>query len=87
MPLDPPIVPACKACWEVCFAHLYPRDKYLELAPPPPPPPLINPRSAPVVVSLVSPREACLVIEGGAKPACNQGRLLVSNPVGILSVL
>ena len=33
------------------------------------------------VVSLVSPRETCLVIEGGAKPACNQGCLLVSNPV------
>ena len=21
-----PLVPACFACWEVCFAHLYPRD-------------------------------------------------------------
>ena len=36
------------------------------------------------VVSLVSPREICLVIEGGAKPACNQGRLLVSNPGGYI---
>ena len=38
-----PLVPACFACWEVCFAHLYPTDQYLELAPPP----FINPRSAP----------------------------------------
>ena len=29
------------------------------------------------VVSLDSPRETCLVIEGGAKPASNQWRLLV----------
>ena len=39
------------------------------------------------VVSLVSPRETCLVIEGGTKPACNQERLLVSNPGGILSMI
>ena len=39
------------------------------------------------VVSLVSPRETCLVIEGGEKPACNQWRLLVSNPGGILSMI
>ena len=36
------------------------------------------------VVSLVLPRETCLVIEGGAKPACNQWRLLVSNPGGYI---
>ena len=36
------------------------------------------------VVSLVSPRESCLVIEGGAKPACNQGHLLVSDPGGYI---
>ena len=35
------------------------------------------------VVSLILPRETCLVIEGGAKLACNQWRLLVSNPGGI----
>ena len=35
------------------------------------------------VVSLVSPRETCLDIEGGTKPACNQWRLLVSNPWGV----
>ena len=29
------------------------------------------------VVSLVLPRETCLVIEGGAKPACNQWRFLL----------
>ena len=32
--------------------------------------------------SFFFPRETCLVIEGGAKPACNQWHLLVSNPGG-----
>ena len=32
------------------------------------------------MVSPVSPRETCLVIEEGTKPACNQWHLLVSNP-------
>ena len=36
------------------------------------------------VVSLVSPRETCLVIEGGAKPAC---KLLVSNPGGYIDLI
>ena len=36
------------------------------------------------VVSLVSPRGMCLGIEGGTKPACNQWRLLVSNPGGYI---
>ena len=36
------------------------------------------------VVSLGLPRETCLVIEGGTKPACKQWRLLVSNPGGYI---